>query len=162
MKLNNLFVLLIVCAITSSISYAQDSSSGCGLGWTVSQKNSLLSSLVRNFTNYTFSNTIAMTSGTSGCVKHSIVKTDKEAIYYAESNYHTLLIEMAKGDGEHLHAFSTTLGCKINASGAFKNMTKKKYLDILPSKDTHPDEMYFNVLRQIQMDPNLSANCHIS
>ncbi len=57
---------------------AEDKSSGCGLGWKVTSRQSLLSSYVRYITNAVTTSTFAMTSGTSGCDSHSIVKNDKK------------------------------------------------------------------------------------
>src|SRR4051812_42395838 len=101
--------VLMIGTVLPSVSRAQDSSSGCGLGWAVSQRQSLLSSWIRNSTNVTFSNTIAMTFGTSGCARHDLVLNEKKPIYFAEANFNRLMIEMAEGHGEFLGAFAEVL-----------------------------------------------------
>jgi hypothetical protein len=74
--MKNILVLLVGVAVlmTSSLAFSDDQSSGCGLGWQVTQRMSLLSSAVRTTTDWFLPNTFSMTSGTSGCAHHDIVK----------------------------------------------------------------------------------------
>lgn len=115
MKLVKLF-LLASLFLTSTV-FAKDSSSGCGAGWYIFKKNSLVSSSLRATTNAMLLNTVGMTFGTSNCSQHSIVKTEKEAIYFAESNHDQLMLDIARGEGEYLSAFSEIVGCKEESLG---------------------------------------------
>jgi hypothetical protein len=80
--MKKLFVVLALGLI--SFAYAQDRSSGCGMGWQVTRSMTTTGSYTRALTNATFSNTLAMTSGTSGCSARGIVMTDKEVQYFVE------------------------------------------------------------------------------
>lgn len=141
-------------------SFAEDKSSGCGLGWQVTQRNSLLSSMVRNSTNAIFSNnTFGMSSGTSGCAKHSIVQNDKQQIHYAEANHDVLMVEMAQGDGEYLRTFANVMGCAPGSYAYFSQMTKTHYSEIYTNESTSSVEVLNNVQQQIQNDPVLALSC---
>ncbi len=139
---------------------ADDASSGCGLGWQVSKKNSLLSSSIRNTTNATSSNqTYGMTSGTSGCAKHSIVQNDKAPLHYTEANYGNLVSEMAQGKGEFLRTYAAVLGCSPAAFEDFSNMTRTHYSDIIPHDQVTPDTLLKEVRTQIKNDSRLAVLC---
>ena len=144
--------------VSSSVCQAQDSSSGCGLGWQVNQRTSLVSSAIRASTNATFSNTIAMTFGTSGCAKHDIVLNEKQPIYFAEANFHNLMVEMAAGHGEFLVAFAEVLGCDAGASKTFGQLTQAHYNEIYDATAT-PASMLLRTRAMIDANPALAMRC---
>ena len=136
-----MIVAVVLAVFTSATSFADDQSSGCGLGWQVSKKNSLVSSFVRSITNAVTSNTIAMTIGSSGCSKHDIVMREKAAEYFAEANYLKLQTELAEGQGEHLVALGLILGCDRDLGAVLQS----NYETIFPSDKVHPSVMLKNV-----------------
>lgn len=141
---------------TSSL-FAADTSSGCGMGYEVAPKQSLVSSSTRALVNGTFSNSIAMTLGTSGCAKHSIVKNDAKGIHFAEANMNQLALEMSRGNGEFVAGFASVYGC--NNAEAFGSMVQANYETVLPSESTSGVELYNNVKAQIKNNAALSASC---
>jgi hypothetical protein len=153
-----LIIGLLALVATTSV-FAADSSSGCGMGYEVAPKQSLVSSSTRLIVNATFSNTIAMTLGTSGCAKHSIVKNDAKGIHFAEANMNQLAVEMARGNGEFVTSFASVYGC--NNSEAFGSMVQSNYESVLPSSNTTGVELYNNVKAQIRNNAALSASCSL-
>lgn len=141
MILNKMILSVFVGLMVVSSVRADDQSSGCGLGWSVTKRNSLVSSWVRSMTNVTGSNTIAMTSGTSGCAKHDIVMKKSEAIHYAEANYQKLLSEVAIGSGEHLSSFVAILGCTGDASSLAAAALQKNYETLFPANQSSPSQL---------------------
>lgn len=156
--MKNIIIGLIALISATSV-FAGDSSSGCGMGWEVAKDQSLVSSSTRSLVNATFSNTIAMTLGTSGCAKHSIVKNDAKGIHYAEANMNQLAIEMARGNGEFVAGFASVFGCQN--SRAFGSMVQNKYESVLPSEKTSGVELYNNVKAQIKNNATLSSTCSL-
>jgi hypothetical protein len=141
---------------------AADSSSGCGLGWAVSSRNSLVSSAVRATTNGLFFNsTFGMTSGTSGCTKHSIVQIEKEQIYYTEANRENLVVEMAQGQGEFVDAYARVLGCSGESVNTFRQVTQKSYPAIVTSSDVSAAQILHNLKEQMRKSPTLAASCGV-
>jgi len=149
--------LLVVLPLT--MVHAEDKSSGCGLGWMVTQKHSLFASTIRSTTNALFGNqTFGMTSGTSGCAKHSIVKNEKQLIHYTEANLANLEIEMAIGEGEFLQAFGRSLGCQDAVLGKFGQMTKNSYGRIF-GKNSEAQKVISNVRGVLKEDATLAQAC---
>lgn len=137
-----LFGLVAQIAFQTS-SYAADSSSGCGIGWQVLPKQSLVSSFTRSMVNATFSNTIAMTLGTSGCARHSIVYNEKQGLHFVEANREVLVAEMALGNGEYLTAMAEVFGCQDSSS--FATIVKKNYQTLVPNYKISGVELYQNI-----------------
>ncbi len=135
-------VALLLMAF-ASVSRAGDSSSGCGLGWQVFPKNSLVSSALRSTTHFILPNTFSMTSGTSGCARHDIVMNEYKAIHFAEANYKQLMMDMARGQGEYLNGFASVTNYKgdMNAFGAF---VQENFVNLYPTASTSPSEMVTN------------------
>jgi len=149
---------VILFAYTQN-TFAADSSSGCGLGWEVTQKQSLLSSAVRTTTNTFLPNTFSMTSGTSGCQKHSIVKNDEAAVIYAVNNQHSLMMEMAEGKGEFLNGFAQVLGCDQSRFSDFAQFTQSHYGEIMNTASENGVELYRQVRSQMEASPALHGQC---
>lgn len=152
-------IILVLSLFVVSQSYAQDQSSGCGLGWQVTQKNSLFSSFIRSLTNATFMNSIAMTSGTSGCSKHSIVQRDKMPIHFAESNFDMLVTQMSQGQGEVLVGFAEVMGCQSAGFSEFNKMTKKGIKKLYELGNPTASDLVQAVRVQMFLNPNVSSHC---
>jgi len=122
-------VFILIALLVSTVSVAQaDNSTGCGLGSMIWQKNSIVSALFRATTNHSFSSQLfGITSGTSGCSQHSIVKREMYPVYYAEANLPELRHEMAYGQGEYLITFSEVLGCNPQGQAEFMKWAKSSY-----------------------------------
>lgn len=107
-------ILALSAFLVAGSVYAADSSNGCGLGWRIAPKQSLLSSSTRSTTNAFLPNTFSMTFGTSGCAQHSIVKKDRAIEHFVEANFENLQIEMAQGQGESVATLGEIMGCDSN------------------------------------------------
>lgn len=161
------FILSIslICTVSlgltflSSNTYARDQSSGCGLGYEVLKDNSLLSSFARSLTNATFSNTIAMTFGTSGCAQHSIVQNEKLPIHFAEVNLPQIEFEMAQGQGEYLEAFALTLGCSESALPGFYEFSRNHFSEFMGNPSETPAKRVQKIREALKQDSRLGAEC---
>lgn len=140
--------------------YAADGSSGCGLGWMLLKDNSLLSSSLRSTTHAWLPNTFSMTSGTSGCAKHSIVKNDKKDLHFADANYEILATELAQGQGEMVTAFAVTLGCTSEASETFGRVMQENYENLFNTSVRNPLKLVQGARLQILANPSLRFSCH--
>ena len=132
-------LLTAVFLLTMSLSFNAhaDSSMGCGLGTMIWKKNSIVSALFRATTNHSFSSQLfGITTGTSGCSQHSIVKRDMYPVYYAEANLPELRHEMAMGQGEYLATFAQVLGCSPEAQAEFALWAKSSYGSLFSSEKT--------------------------
>lgn len=150
--------LIALSVLVVTPAFAGDQSSGCGLGWELFKKNSLVSSSLRASTNAMASNTVAMTSGTSGCAKHDIVMKDQEVRHYAEANYQKLLSEVAIGSGEHLSSFVAILGCHGAAGVSASQVLQQNYGTIFPSDEAGPALLIEQASRSIYSS-SLADSC---
>lgn len=128
--------ILVLTILLASISVAQaDSSTGCGLGSLIWKKNSVISALFRSTTNHSFSSQLfGITTGTSGCSQHSIVKRDMYPVYYAEANLPELRYEMAQGQGEYVATFAQVLGCSDKAQVEFVTWAQGNYTQLFSNE----------------------------
>lgn len=156
------FCLGALLATAGTSAFAEDKSDGCGVGWKVTQSKSLLGTTTRGTTAGTLPPSFSMTSGTSGCAKHSIVKNeDMPAAAYAVTNYESLMIEMAQGQGEYLDGFASAFGCKGTAREAFAQLTQKNYRNLV-KPELQPAagiEMFKEVKHQIESNEALASQC---
>lgn len=157
--MKKILLLIVLASIASPlVGLAGDQSNGCGVGWMFFKKNSLISSYSRMLTGLTFPNTFSMTSGTSGCAAHSIVKNDREPIYFAESNLPLLITDAARGSGEFLTSFAQTFGCEKAANVEFSRSLKMNMSNISTES---ADQFVDFVNDTIRSNATLSAQCHI-
>ena len=154
-------VLLAFGLMFSANVWAADGSSGCGPGWYVFKENSLISSSLRATTNGILfpTVTIGMTVGTSNCSKHKIVKNEKRSLHFATNSYYELKGDIAKGEGEHLAAFTSTLGCKSLDSSRAHQELKRSYDKIYPSQNVDPERALLEVYKVIFSDKTLAQQC---
>lgn len=132
---------------------------GCGLGWQVTAKKTIIASITRGTTNSIVPPSFGMTSGTLGCAQHPFTKRDEQAAVYAMTNFDSLTIDMAEGKGEYLEGFARTLGCQDQALGEFSRMTQSNYRSISEGGKASAVKMMNHVKDQIRQNPVLSAAC---
>lgn len=153
------YLVVIISLITFSNAFAGDSSSGCGLGWMVLKKNSLVSSSLRATTNAMFLNSIAMTFGTSGCANHSIVKNDAKGMHFTQANYLQLMAEMAQGEGEYVTGLAQAMGCS-DVKSTFARTMQNNYENVFTS-GSNAIGVFNNIKRQVKNNDLLNRNCNI-
>lgn len=155
-----LLILSLFFVFSANI-FAKDGSSGCGPGWYVSQKNSLLSSSIRGTTNSILVPTVTfgMTFGTSGCAKHSIVKADKERIKFATDNYFEIASQATRGDGDFLVAYGELYGCNTKSLKHFSKTMKGNFGELFPSTEIAPSKLVNKTYHMILADKTLIHNC---
>ena len=131
--------------LTSFSVFADPKTDGCGLGWQVTKKKTLMGTSTRFTTNFVVPPTLGMTSGTLGCDRHSIVKKNMELIHFANANIENLSIEMAQGNGQFVEGFAKTMGCQdVNE---FTSVMKANYSSIV-TEGVNGKELLENVKSQ--------------
>lgn len=114
----------------AGVGFGGESSSGCGLGWQVTKAYTTLASSTRSSVNATFSSTFGMTSGTSGCAKHSIVKQERLQRHFMEANQQRIRIDIALGGGEFAQGMVRTFGCSDTVSLVAVKSLQARYGEI--------------------------------
>ena len=137
-----------------------DSSVGCGLGSLIWKDNSIVSALVRGTTNQSFSSQLfGITTGTSGCSKHSIVQVEHAPVYYAEANLDQLKVQAAQGEGEYLQGFAQTFGCSEDTYASFGQSMNQNYGELFVNAPSAPREFVNQVKSIMVKQSQFTSNC---
>jgi hypothetical protein len=122
-----------------------DTGPGCGLGkilWAESknQKN-IAPQVLMATTNGTGMNTLAISSGTSGCTNDGQVMAEHKVNVFAAINFENLSQEMAQGRGEHLASLATLMAVPAERQAEFFSMTQEQYAFLVQAGVTSPVAM---------------------
>lgn len=139
--------LLITGTLLLSSSAFAAGDAGCGLGSMIFKSNGKLTQLFAVTTNGSFgSQTLGITSGTSGCSASSLVKNDQQIQYFVEVNQEDLTREMAQGHGEKLMTLAVLNGCTQEAQAElFASKVQGSYSEIVPSAKASASEIVHNL-----------------
>ena len=135
--------------------------SGCGPGSLVAGTSPGAIQLVGVTTNVILSPTqySAITSGFSNCNPQGLVKLDKEREIFAQTNYSSLVREMAAGEGENLNTLAGMYGCSKESHGAFNSMVQKNFEHLVQNENTTPDQMLVSLENEMANHTVLSKSC---
>ncbi len=161
MRIVSIAVFLVLSFGGLASVQANDGSSGCGPGWFLFKENSLVSSALRATTNsFLFPvTTIGMTIGTSNCTQHKLVLKEKESLHFATMNYFELKNEIAKGNGEYLSAFASTVGCPAQAQESLNRHLRQNFKALYPNAKVQPENVLVEVYKAILSDEQLTRQC---
>lgn len=155
-------VIIGLLCVSAESAMAADGSSGCGPGWYVFNKNSLVSSSLRNTTNgfLAIVVTFGMTFGTSNCSKHSIVLRDKEVERFLAYNYSSFQHDGAKGNGDYVSAVANMYNCNFIGADKFNSAVQENYGYLYDG-----EESAYNLTAKlndvVHLDSTLSTHCSV-
>lgn len=152
------FLLLLPVSVFAS-GYG---AAGCGLGSMVMGSGSGFSQVFAATTNGTAgSQTFGITSGTSNCGDHGLVKLDKEREVFAQENYTNLVKEMAQGKGENLYTLASLYQCPAESHQEFGTMVQEKFNHLVANDQTTSTELLSQLDNQLTRHPKLAKSCNI-
>ena len=154
------FFTILVIAAAALTANADDTSTGCGLGWKVTKSYTFSATTTRGTTN-SYTTPFGMTFGTAGCQKHTIAKKEIQLRNFARISYESLSIEAAIGGGEHLAAMTELLGCDATVRGQIGFKIQNKYEQLFPAHGSS-DQMIDQVISIIGSDSQLSRSCQLA
>ncbi len=129
--------LLVVLMGLPMIGHARDTMDGCGLGWEVTDSETMIGTTTRATTNNIVPPSFGMTTGTLGCKKLAFASNEKDAVNYVVNNYSNLKQELATGRGEYVDGLKEVMKC--NTQAVQKNFSSV----VAPTKDGV--ELYSNL-----------------
>ncbi|SRR5258708_5789868 len=143
--MKKLLVLSLVSTLVPSMALAAGNHpmGGCGLGYMLlsNKDNSKVTQVLGATTNGTGSQTLGITSGTSGCTEDGAVKWAKAAEVYAEVNLDSLRREMAIGNGEYVETFASLLGATDANRPAVLKFFQTEYASLFPTASTTSSDL---------------------
>ena len=160
MNFSKFFAGIFLTVIVQSVN-AEDKGLGCGLGSEIAPDKTWVSATTQGAVDYIFPVSYSITSGTSGCADHSIVRKNKEAIHYAEANYKQLELEISQGNGEYLVGFAQVLGCNNEANIRVNKTLQAHYEQLFPDEG-NAGQMLRDTQTLIKSNPALSSSCSVN
>ncbi len=130
-------VLLAAVLALPGFSYAADTMDGCGLGWQVTQSETLIGTTTRGTTNSIIPPAFGMTTGTIGCKKLDFAANEREAVNYVVNNYPNLKQQLASGHGEYVDGLTEVMKCDA------QKIQKQYDTVVAPARDGA--ELYKNI-----------------
>jgi hypothetical protein len=154
-------VLVSFISLSSAALAAGYGGSGCGPGSLVAGTAPGAIQLIGVTTNVILSPTqySAISSGFSNCNPQGLVKLEKEREMFAQTNYSSLVREMAVGNGENLRALAGMYGCSKESYGEFNSMVQENFEHIIQSEGTTPDQMLISIENEMAGHVVLSKSC---
>lgn len=153
--------LAALISLSSAAFAAGYGGSGCGPGSLVAGTSPGAIQLVGVTTNVILQPTqySAITSGFSNCNPQGLVKLGKEREMFAQSNYSSLVREMAAGEGENLNTLASMYGCSKESHREFNSMVQKNFEHLVQSERTTPDQMLVSLENEMASHTVLSKTC---
>ena len=135
--------------------------SGCGPGSLVAGTAPGAMQLIGVTTNAVLSPTqySAISSGFSNCNPQGLVKLDKEREMFAQTNYSSLVREMAVGKGENLTTLAGMYGCSRESYDTFGSMVQENFEHIIQNEATTANQMLSSLENEMADHRVLSKSC---
>lgn len=103
-------------------------------------------------------NFLSSTTGKSWWTEDGIVKNGEQARAFVAMNSDNLLQEMAKGQGEYLHAFGTILGVLPHQQVSFQQLVQAHYPALAEISISHGDDQLNRFIGHVQQAWVLSTS----
>jgi hypothetical protein len=132
-------ILIAVALFTlPAFAFADDNIGGCGWGAKLMDGQSgVVGQSLAVTTNNTFANqTFGITSGTSGCTKDGVVKSNWKTAMFIDGNRDRLARDMSVGSGETLDSLAHLIGVREENRAAFNQVVQANVALIFPAGST--------------------------
>lgn len=137
-----LFTTLLLLPI-SAMAADSDNIGKCGWGSKLMEGNAgIAPQVLAVTTNGTSGNqTFGITSGTSGCTKDGVVRSNWKTALFIDNNVNKLAHDTAKGSGESLDSLANLLNVEESDKAAFFEVAKNNFSSIFTSSDVSSKEV---------------------
>ncbi len=154
-------VLITFSSLSGAAFGAGYGGSGCGPGSLVAGTAPGAMQLIGVTTNAILSPTqySAITSGFSNCNPQGLVKLEREREMFAQSNYSSLVREMAVGEGENLRTLAGMYGCSEESHEVFNSLVQENFEHIIRSEGTTSGQMLDSIENELAAHAVLSRSC---
>lgn len=155
-----LVLLGLIGMALSTTAFAAQDGAGCGLGAMLfTGQSGMVPNLLAMTTNGMFGNTFSMTSGTSGCKADSVVLREKEQEAFVATTLSELNQEMAQGQGQHLTALASLMGCPAAVHADFARMSQESYGTVFAQSDASAVVVLASLKDEMGRHPTLASSC---
>ncbi|MDH4230062.1 MAG: DUF3015 domain-containing protein [Nitrospirota bacterium] len=154
-------VLTLVSAPAFAMNLAEGEDGGgpgCGVGtmYVFKGQKGILPQILATTTNGTFSNSFAITTGTSGCHPDGVVLNEYERRIFAAANFRNLKQDVARGHGEYLNSLASLMGVQGGDQVAFGALAQANFAALTGEGAAAPDTFLAALDTALATDPQLS------
>ncbi len=129
---------------------------GCGLGGLVFGDAPGMIQIVASTLNVTGYQTLAITTGTSGCTEDAATAALDQELFLRTNRAHVMR-DAAVGEGEYLETFATLLGCEKSSYPEFFALTKSNHARLF--NNTSETQILTNVKVALAHNQSLANAC---
>lgn len=156
----NVFILATLAVLTAlpTAAYAADNVGACGWGSKIfSGQKGIAPQVLAVTTNGTSGNqTLAITSGTSGCTQDGVVTSNWKTAAFIDGNMNRLAVDMSRGQGESLSAMAALIGVEGSDTVAFNSAMQKNFTSIFSSSEVTSVEVAAAIKSALSSDESLA------
>ena len=153
------FSLLAVISLISPVAYAEDNVGSCGWGSKLFEGDKGVAPQVLAVTTngFTGSQTVGISSGTSGCTRNGVVRSNWHSVQYIEENKTRLAEDISRGNGDSLDGLATVLGITEAPTRAlFKRQSQLHFAEVFPATNATGETIAANLKRVMSTHPLLA------
>ncbi len=138
-----LFTGLVLLPISSALAADSDNIGKCGWGSKLMEGNAgIAPQVLAVTTNGTSGNqTFGITSGTSGCTKDGVVRSNWKTALFIDNNVNKLAHDASRGSGESLDSLASLLNVEEKDKSVFFEVTKNNFSSIFSRTDVSSKEV---------------------
>jgi hypothetical protein len=151
------FLALGFLALASTAMAGKYGTAGCGVGSMIFGDQKGYIQLLASWTNGAFSQTSAITSGTSNCTEDGVALVDRERELFAEANFQNLRQEVAQGRGENVGVLAGLYGCR-GSEASFGQAMQANFHKVGLAPDAQ--SMLQGMDEVVRTDATLSTACN--
>jgi hypothetical protein len=147
-----------VAVLLAVPAFAQDNVGQCGWGSKVFDgDNGLAPQVLAVTTNGLFGNqTFGMTSGTSGCTRNGVVRSNWKTAMFIEENRENLAADMSRGRGESLDTLAGLMGMEGSDKEAFFTIARSNFGSIFGNPEVTTKDVVASLRETLKADAVLA------
>jgi hypothetical protein len=155
-----MFLIFMVTGIGMAMGGHPDTGPGCGLGKLLWENHPnpqrIAPQVLMATTNGTGLNTIAISSGTSGCTNDGVIAQNEKINVFTALNFENISQDMAQGNGEHLASFATLMKIPREHQEVFFGMVQEQYSTLIHNGEISPKAFILAIYGAMDNHPVLA------
>jgi len=100
-------------------------------------------------------------STTTECLDDAMTRAEKQQLQFVEVNAIVLIEQMARGDGDHLRALATLMGCDQRTYPGLAKMAQARFEWLIPHETLTPVDLRDRLRGEITRHPELAEGCKL-
>lgn len=99
-------------------------------------------------------------STTSECVDDAVTWHKMQQFEFVAVGHETLLVQIARGGGEHLRVLTSLMGCPAEDYPQIAKLAQERFPAVWPDERATAEELLRNLRRELAAVPDISGRCN--